>query len=205
MKNDFKSFSTSIADVLPPVNNKTSSETTTNDHTKLINSLLLSDDNTNYDQPENFLEIEIVSARTYNQDNSFVTIYKDTSTNIKGTVQNKQPVYTDYEIICRTNISLFKKHISKVRRRYSDFVFFKKCLLQELALNIANSNNNNSSKINIPDVPSKMILNNRFNYELIHIRLLELEKWLQMVVGHPLLRSNSKVLKRFIQEESFVG
>ncbi|CAI8496700.1 hypothetical protein ACO0OL_002210 [Hanseniaspora opuntiae] len=204
MKNEFKSFSTSIADVLPPINTKTASSPTTNDHTKLINSLLLSDDNTNYDQPENFLEIEIVSARTYNQDNSFVTIYKDTSTNIKGTVQNKQPVYTDYEIICRTNISLFKKHISKVRRRYSDFVFFKKCLLQELALNIAN-NNSNSSKINIPDVPSKMILNNRFNYDLIHIRLLELEKWLQMIVGHPLLRSNSKVLKRFIQEESFVG
>lgn len=204
MKNEFKSFSTLIADVLPPIGSKTSSSETTNDHTKLINSLLLSDDNTNYDQPENFLEIEIVSARTYNQDNSFVTIYKDTSTNIKGTVQNKQPVYTDYEIICRTNISLFKKHISRVRRRYSDFVFFKKCLLQELALNIAN-NSSNSSKINIPDVPSKMILNNRFNYDLIHIRLLELEKWLQMIVGHPLLRSNSKVLKRFIQEESFVG
>jgi len=101
-------------------------------------------------------------------------------------------------------ISLFKKKISKVRRRYSDFVYFKKCILQELALNIAN-NNNNSSKINIPEVPSKMILNNRFNYDLINIRLKELEKWLQIIVGHPLLRSNSKVLKRFIQEESFVG
>jgi len=50
-----------------------------------------------------------------------------------------------------------------------------------------------------------MILNNRFNYDLINIRLKELEKWLQIIVGHPLLRSNSKVLKRFIQEESFVG
>lgn len=204
MKQEFKSFSTSIADVLPPINSKSPSDSATNNHTKLINSLLLSDDNTNYDQPENFLEIEIVSARTYNQDNTFVTIYKDTPENIKGTTQNKQPVYTDYEIICRTNISLFKKKISKVRRRYSDFVYFKKCILQELALNIAN-NNNNSSKINIPEVPSKMILNNRFNFDLINIRLKELEKWLQIIVGHPLLRSNSKVLKRFIQEESFVG
>lgn len=204
MKSEFKSFSSSIADVLPPIVGTSQATADTNNHAKLINSLLLSDDNTNYDQPENFLEIEIVSARTYNQDNSFVTIYKDSSTDIKGTVQNKQPVYTDYEIICRTNIPLFKKKISKVRRRYSDFVYFKKCILQELALNIAN-NNNNSGKINIPEVPSKMILNNRFNYDLIHIRLIELEKWLQTVVGHPLLRSNSKVLKRFIQEESFVG
>ncbi|XBW37592.1 hypothetical protein QEN19_003173 [Hanseniaspora menglaensis] len=193
MKNDFQSFSTSIAQILPVLSTVTQEGETIS--TAPINSLHLHDDNTNYDEPENFLEIEIKSARTYYQDNFFITIDATSSRS------------DHYEIICRTNIPLFKKKISKVRRRYSDFVYFKKCLLKELALNIANtgSTSSNSSKINIPSVPSKMVLNNRFNEELILLRLAELENWLQIVVGHPLLRSNSKVLKRFIQEESFVG
>ena len=214
MKPEFQCFSTSIAKILPPVassdNENPDSETPSNSNT--VNSLQINDDNINYDEPENFLELEITSARTYYQDNSFTTIDASNNSSIKKNDahlnSNKQPIFTDYEIICRTNIPLFKKKISKVRRRYSDFVYFKKCLLKELALNIANtanSSSSNSGKINIPSVPSKMVLNNRFNQELIFIRLKELEHWLQVVVGHPLLRSNSKVLKRFIQEESFVG
>jgi hypothetical protein len=32
-------------------------------------------------------------------------------------------MYTDYEIVCRTNIPAFKLKHSTVRRRYSDFYF----------------------------------------------------------------------------------
>lgn len=213
MKNEFQSFSTSIAKVLPAIviPNNENSESPSPSNVNTVNSLQLHDDNINYDEPENFLEIEVPSARTYYQDNTFITV--DSSLppkdrNLDSLNSSKQPLFTDYEIICRTNIPLFRKKISKVRRRYSDFVYFKKCLLKELALSIANSpntSNSNNSKINIPSVPSKMVLNNRFNQDLIFIRLKELENWLQIIVGHPLLRSNSKVLKRFIQEESFVG
>ena len=51
-----------------------------------------------YGEPENFLEIEVKNPLTH------------------GYGLN---LFTDYEIVCRTNIPAFKKRESRIRRRYS--------------------------------------------------------------------------------------
>ncbi|KAG0075506.1 Sorting nexin-3 [Podila epicladia] len=53
-----------------------------------------------YGEPENFLEIEVRNPQTHG-------------------IARK--MFTDYEIVCRTNIPAFKLKSSTVRRRYSDF------------------------------------------------------------------------------------
>jgi len=57
-------------------------------------------------------------------------------------------MYTDYEIVCMTNIPAFKLRHSVVRRRYSDFEAFRDVLERE------------SARVNIPPLPGKV----RYSY-----------------------------------------
>lgn len=95
-------------------------------------------------------------------------------------------MYTDYEIICRTNIPAFKLRASTVRRRYSDFEYFRDILERE------------SARVTIPPLPGK-VFTNRFSDDVIEGRRAGLEKFLRIVVGHPLLQTGSKVLAAFVQ------
>jgi len=119
-----------------------------------------------YQTPENTLEIEVVNPLTHG---------------------NGRKMYTDYEIICRTNIPAFKLKSSSVRRRYSDFEHFRDILERE------------SSRVSIPPLPGK-VFTNRFSDEVIEHRREGLERFLQIVAGHPLLQTGSKVLCAFIQD-----
>ncbi|KAI0912195.1 Phox homologous domain-containing protein, partial [Ustulina deusta] len=121
-----------------------------------------------YGPPENFLEIEVRNPRTH------------------GTSRH---MYTDYEIVCRTNIPAFKLRQSSVRRRYSDFEYFRDILERE------------SARVTIPPLPGK-VFTNRFSDDVIEGRRAGLEKFLKIVVGHPLLQTGSKVLAAFVQGES---
>jgi sorting nexin-3/12 len=100
-------------------------------------------------------------------------------------------MYTDYEIICRTNIPAFKLRHSSVRRRYSDFEYFRDILERE------------SARVTIPPLPGK-VFTNRFSDDVIEHRREGLQRFLQIVVGHPLLQTGSKVLAGFVQGESLV-
>ncbi|GJJ74229.1 Sorting nexin-3 [Mortierella sp. GBA35] len=122
-----------------------------------------------YGEPENFLEIEVRNPQNHG-------------------VARK--MFTDYEIVCRTNIPAFKLKSSTVRRRYSDFEWFRDVLERE------------SSRVNIPPLPGK-VFTNRFTDEVIEQRREGLERFLQIVAGHPLLQTGSKVLAAFIQDPSF--
>lgn len=95
-------------------------------------------------------------------------------------------MYTDYEIVCRTNIPAFKLRQSTVRRRYSDFEYFRDILERE------------SARVTIPPLPGK-VFTNRFSDDVIEGRRAGLEKFLRIVVGHPLLQTGSKVLAAFVQ------
>lgn len=135
-----------------------------------------------YAEPENFLEVEVRNPKTHIPNGS-----------------NTRGMFTDYEIVCRTNLPSFHVRVSRVRRRYSDFEFFRKCLLKELSLY------SNHPKVAIPHLPGKILLSNRFNDDVIEERRQGLNKWVQAVVGHPLLQSGSKTLVRFIEEKKFTG
>jgi hypothetical protein len=84
-------------------------------------------------------------------------------------------MYTDYEIVCKTNIPAFKLRHSVVRRRYSDFEAFRDILERE------------STRVNIPPLPGK-VFTNRFSDEVIEARREGLERFLTVVAGHPLLQ-----------------
>ncbi|KAI9205044.1 PX domain-containing protein [Polychytrium aggregatum] len=122
-----------------------------------------------YGIPENYLEIEVRNPQ------------------FQGSGRNK---YVDYEIVCSTNIPAFKLKSSVVRRRYSDFEWFRDALERE------------STRVNIPSLPGK-VFSNRFSDELIELRRSSLERFLQIVAGHPLLQTGSKVLVPFIQDPNF--
>ncbi|ODQ68150.1 putative sorting nexin Snx3 [Nadsonia fulvescens var. elongata DSM 6958] len=122
-----------------------------------------------YGEPENFLEIEVRNPQTHGFG---------------------RKMFTDYEIICRTNIPTFKLKQSSVRRRYSDFEAFKEILERE------------STRVTIPSLPGKVFAN-RFTDEVIENRRKGIEKFLQIVAGHPLLQTGSKVLCGFVQDPSW--
>ncbi|ROV94888.1 hypothetical protein VSDG_07079 [Cytospora chrysosperma] len=122
-----------------------------------------------YGPPENFLEIEVRNPRTH------------------GIGRH---MYTDYEIVCRTNIPAFKLRQSTVRRRYSDFEYFRDILERE------------SARVTIPPLPGK-VFTNRFSDDVIEGRRAGLEKFLKIVVGHPLLQTGSKVLAAFVQDPNW--
>ena len=92
-----------------------------------------------------------------------------------GFVGFGRKMYTDYEIVCKTNIPAFKLRHSVVRRRYSDFEAFRDVLERE------------STRVNIPPLPGK-VFTNRFSDEVIEARREGLERFLTVVAGHPLLQ-----------------
>ncbi len=95
-------------------------------------------------------------------------------------------MYTDYEIHMMTNIPAFKLKQSTVRRRYSDFEHFRDMLERE------------SARVTIPPLPGK-VFTNRFSDDVIEHRREGLQRFLQIVVSHPLLQTGSKVLASFVQ------
>lgn len=101
-------------------------------------------------------------------------------------------MYTSYEIHCRTNIPAFKLRTSCVRRRYSDFEHFRDILEREAV------------RVTIPPLPGK-VFTNRFSDEVIEGRREGLQRFLQIVVGHPLLQTGSRVLAGFVQGECVLG
>ncbi|GAA5909589.1 hypothetical protein JCM8208_007192 [Rhodotorula glutinis] len=123
-----------------------------------------------YSAPENTLEIEVRDPRTQ---------------------EFGRKMYTDYEIVCRTNIPAFRVRYSSVRRRYSDFEAFRDILERE------------SQRVNIPPLPGKVFSGSRFSDEVIEQRREGLERFLQIVAGHPLLQTGSKVLCAFLQDPSW--
>lgn len=126
-----------------------------------------------YGEPENFLEIEVKNPITHGSKSS--------------------NMYTDYEIVCHTNIPAFKKKVSKVRRRFSDFYAFKSILEHE------------SSRVIIPKLPDKSIFtySQRFSEEFIEERRQGLEQFLNVVASHPLLQTGSRSLISFIQDDKW--
>jgi sorting nexin-3/12 len=99
-------------------------------------------------------------------------------------------MYTSYEIVTRTNIPAFKLKASSVRRRYSDFEAFRDILERE------------QSRVTIPPLPGK-VFTNRFSDDVIEHRRDGLERFLRIVVGHPLLQTGSRVLGAFVQDPSW--
>lgn len=124
-----------------------------------------------YGEPENFLEIEVKNPITH------------------GTGSK---MFTDYEIVCNTNIPSFKRNKSKVRRRFSDFNSLKKILEKQ-----------SNKRVNIPELPDKSILSysQRFTPEFIEDRRAGLEKFLNIIASHPLLQTGSKCMISFIQDD----
>lgn len=100
--------------------------------------------------------------------------------------------YTTYLIRLSTNIPAFKLRRSEVRRRYSDFEVFRDLLERE------------SARVSIPTLPGKVYLN-RFDDSVIEERRRGLERFLKIVVGHPLLQTGSRVLGGFVQGEFLFG
>jgi sorting nexin-3/12 len=95
-------------------------------------------------------------------------------------------MYTSYEIHLHTSIPAFKLRHSIVRRRYSDFEYFREILERE------------SARVTIPPLPGK-VFTNRFSDDVIEHRREGLQRFLAIVVGHPLLQTGSKVLGSFVQ------
>ncbi len=75
----------------------------------------------------------------------------------------------------QTNIPAFKLRQSSVRRRYSDFEAFRDILERE------------STRVTIPPLPGK-VFTNRFTDDLIEKRQQGLQRFLEIVAGHPLLQ-----------------
>ncbi|KAJ8515032.1 hypothetical protein ONZ45_g7515 [Pleurotus djamor] len=139
-----------------------------------------------YSVPESFLEIEVRNPQTHGGWFVFTSI---TAVLIVRAGFGRK-MYTDYEIICKTNIPAFKLRHSVVRRRYSDFEAFRDILERE------------STRVNIPPLPGK-VFTNRFSDEVIESRREGLERFLSIVAGHPLLQTGSKVLCAFLQDPAW--
>ena len=122
-----------------------------------------------YGVPENFLEVEVRNAQTHG---------------------HGRKMFTDYEVVTRTNIPAFKLRYSSVRRRYSDFEYFRDVLERE------------PNRVNIPPLPGK-VFTNRFSDEVIESRREGLERFLQIVAGHPLLQTGSKSMAAFLQDSAW--
>lgn len=103
--------------------------------------------------------------------------------------ENKKCTY--YHIRIWTNIPAFKLRKSEVKRRYSDFEVFRDILERE------------SARVTIPPLPGKMIFG-RFEDHNIELRRQGLERFMKIVVGHPLLQTGSRVLGAFVQGGCFL-
>ena len=99
-----------------------------------------------YAHPENYLEIEVKNPETH------------------GLGRN---MYTDYEIHCTTNLPIFTRAHSTVRRRYSEFEWLREVLERE------------NIRVTIPSLPGKTVFTNRFDPRTIEQRRQGLEKFLK--------------------------
>ena len=88
---------------------------------------------------------------------------------------------------------MFKATQSSVRRRYSDFEWFRELMERE------------NQRVTLPPLPGKQLFKNRFTDAAIEERRVGLERFLQIVAGHPLLQTGhvAKTLVNFIQEQNF--
>lgn len=130
-----------------------------------------------YSVPESFLEIEVKNPQTHGayyllSDAPLCSRCGDFGFHDVGFGRK---MYTDYEVVCKTNIPAFQMRHSVVRRRYSDFEAFRDILERE------------STRVNIPPLPGK-VFTNRFSDEVIEARREGLERFLTVVAGHPLLQ-----------------
>lgn len=101
-------------------------------------------------------------------------------------------MYTDYEIICRTNIPIFRLQSSNVRRRYSDFEAFYEILKRDVG-----------ARVKLPKLPPK-VWRGRFEDTVIEERCRELDQFLQIVAGHPLVQTGTpRALVAFIQDKEW--
>eukprot|EP00834_Sanchytrium_tribonematis_P000064 NODE_2_length_91304_cov_0.692462.p64 type:complete len:164 gc:universal NODE_2_length_91304_cov_0.692462:50278-50769(+) len=98
--------------------------------------------------------------------------------------------YTTYEIHLKTNLPMFKIKETIVRRRYKDFENFKSYLERECP------------HVHLPNLPGK-VLRNRFSDDVIDTRMKGLERFVQIVAGHPLIQTSSKILIPFLQDPVF--
>ncbi|KCV72327.1 hypothetical protein H696_01722 [Fonticula alba] len=98
--------------------------------------------------------------------------------------------HVTYEIIVRTNIPTFPKKQSSVRRRYSDFVQFRSDLLKQ------------QPRVPLPSLPPKRFLNN-LSEEVISERQEALQRFLDIVAGHPILQTGSRLLGDFLQSPNY--
>jgi sorting nexin-3/12 len=138
-----------------------------------------------YSVPESFLEIEVKNPQTHGTcghlsppQNAPTRTHAGRGLLSLGSVGFGRKMYTDYEVVCKTNIPAFKLRHSVVRRRYSDFEAFRDILERE------------STRVNIPTLPGK-VFTNRFSDEVIEARREGLERFLTVVAGHPLLQVRS--------------
>ncbi|CAO3642260.1 unnamed protein product [Mucor hiemalis] len=100
-------------------------------------------------------------------------------------------MYTDYEIVCRTNNPLFLSQESTVRRRYSRFESLK-FKLEE-----------NDYEIKVPNLPGK-VFKNRFSHQVIEKRRQGLERFLNILCNNIDLiqdyeEAKARMIIRFIQ------
>eukprot|EP01134_Creolimax_fragrantissima_P006774 CFRG6774T1 len=129
-----------------------------------------------YAEPANFLEVDVSNPQTYGEGRSR---------------------YTDYEIVMRTNLPIFKHKECVCRRRYSDFEWLKTELERE-------------GKIVVPPLPTKAISKQMnfwtkddgiFETEFIEKRRYALEGFINKIAGHPLAQ-NERCLHMFLQEKA---
>ncbi|XP_061572664.1 sorting nexin-10B isoform X2 [Cololabis saira] len=101
--------------------------------------------------------------------------------------------YIDYEICLHTDSVCFTKKISSVRRRYSEFVWLRQ-KLQENALLM----------IRLPELPPKNPFFSLNNARQITERMKGLQRFLEEILGSPLVLSDS-CLHLFLQSELSVS
>ncbi|XP_068616430.1 sorting nexin-10B [Brachionichthys hirsutus] len=101
--------------------------------------------------------------------------------------------YMDYEICLHTDSLCFNKKLSRVRRRYSEFVWLRQ-KLQE----------NSMLMVKLPELPPKNPFFSLNNAQQITERMNGLQKFLEQILQSPLQLSDS-CLHLFLQSELSVS
>lgn len=101
-----------------------------------------------------------------------------------------QNAYVSYLVETHTNNPVFTKRHLRVRRRFSDFYFLYRCLV------------NDYPACALPPLPDKKRLNylkgDRFGYDFMAKRRLSLERFLQRMSQHPVLK-RAKIYHIFLE------
>lgn len=181
----FQSFSTVAKETLSDLNEPLQQDKQENRKNSISNK-----HTPNYNEAEAFIEVDVVNPRIHGGGEGD----EESSPS-----QQQQPKFTDYELITRTNLPQFPRSISHIRRRYSDFETFRRCLQREVNVT------DRLMKVKIPSLPGKLIWQNRFDPAIIEQRRQDLQQWIRFIAGHPLIQTNSPALIRFLQQEQFAG